>query len=88
MNSLLSPRARAADADTLSNRAKRTLSLDLDRQFDRFAVGATWQAFSHTYNNTANTQPNHGCRRQIHRSATRSRSTSTWLNFTSSSSSH
>lgn len=53
--SIIDPRNRE-NGHTLTNRAKRTLSLDLDRQFDRFAVGATWQAFSHTYNDTANSQ--------------------------------
>ena len=42
---------------TLSRRARRTLSLDLDRQFDRFGVGATWQAVSSSFNDEDNKQP-------------------------------
>ncbi|MGE1152146.1 TonB-dependent receptor domain-containing protein [Pseudomonas kitaguniensis] len=34
---------------TLARRARRTLSVDLDRQFDRFGVGASWQAISRSY---------------------------------------
>ncbi|KQB55380.1 TonB-dependent receptor [Pseudomonas endophytica] len=42
---------------TLSRRARRTLSLDLDKQFDRVGVGATWQAVSRSFNDEANKQP-------------------------------
>ncbi|NBB12338.1 TonB-dependent receptor domain-containing protein [Pseudomonas sp. SLFW] len=41
---------------TLNRRARRTLNLDLDRQFDRLGVGASWQAVSSSYNDEANTQ--------------------------------
>ena len=41
---------------TLSRRA-RTLNLDLDRQFDRVGVGASWQAVSSSFNDDGNTQP-------------------------------
>ncbi|MGB3124489.1 MAG: TonB-dependent receptor [Pseudomonas sp.] len=34
---------------TLARRARRTLSLDLDRQFDTLGVGASWQAISSSY---------------------------------------
>ncbi|UBM25876.1 TonB-dependent receptor [Pseudomonas sp. p1(2021b)] len=54
--SVTDPRNRE-NGHTLSRRARRTLSLDLDRQFDRFAVGATWQAASSSYNDEANTDP-------------------------------
>ncbi len=39
---------------TLARRARRTLSLDLDRQFQRFEVGASWQAVSASYDDEAN----------------------------------
>ena len=39
---------------TLARRARRTLSLDLDRQFDRFGMGASWQAVSSSYADAAN----------------------------------
>ena len=42
---------------TLSRRARRTLNLDLDKQFDRVGVGATWQAVSRSFNDEANKQP-------------------------------
>ena len=41
----------------MSRRARRTLSLDLDRQFDRLGVGASWQAVSSSYNDEQNQQP-------------------------------
>ena len=53
---LIDPRNRE-NGHTLSRRARRTLSLDIDRQFDRFGVGATWQAASSSYNDEANTDP-------------------------------
>ena len=39
---------------TLPRRAKRSLSLDLDRQFGDFGAGLTWQAVSSRYDNSAN----------------------------------
>ncbi len=53
---LIDPRDRDT-GHTLSRRARRTLSLDLDRQFDRFGVGATWQAVSSSFNDEDNKQP-------------------------------
>jgi vitamin B12 transporter len=40
---------------TLPRRAKRSLSLDLDRQFGEFGAGLSWQAVSSRYDNAANT---------------------------------
>ena len=34
---------------TLARRARRTLNLDLDRQFDQLSLGASWQAISSSY---------------------------------------
>ncbi|MEE1920789.1 TonB-dependent receptor [Pseudomonas sp. 148P] len=45
---LLDPRDQGS-GHTLERRARRTLSLDLDRQFDRLGVGASWQAVSSSY---------------------------------------
>jgi vitamin B12 transporter len=53
--SIIDPRDRDTGR-TLNRRARRTVSLDLDRQFDRFGVGASWQAVSSSYNDEANTQ--------------------------------
>ncbi|MEO9335264.1 TonB-dependent receptor domain-containing protein [Ectopseudomonas guguanensis] len=53
--SLLDPRDRDS-GHTLPRRAKRSLSLDLDRQFGAFAAGITWQAFSGRYDDAANTR--------------------------------
>lgn len=39
---------------TLNRRARRTLSLDLDRSFGEFAVGATWQLASSSYDDPNN----------------------------------
>ncbi len=39
---------------TLNRRARRTLTLDLDRAFGDFAVGATWQAASSSYDDPDN----------------------------------
>ncbi len=39
---------------TLARRARRTLSLDLDRDFGRFSAGASWQAVSSSYDDEAN----------------------------------
>jgi vitamin B12 transporter len=46
--SIIDPRDRESGR-ALPRRAKRTLSLDLDRQFGAFGVGATWQAFSQRF---------------------------------------
>ena len=53
---IIDPRDRDT-GKTLSRRARRTLSLDLDRQFDRLDVGASWQAVSSSYNDEQNQQP-------------------------------
>ncbi len=50
---LIDPRDRDS-GHTLARRARRTLSLDLDRQFDRFNLGASWQAVSSSYDDEAN----------------------------------
>jgi len=50
---LMDPRDRES-GHTLERRARRTLSLDLDRQFDRFGIGASWQAVSGSYADAAN----------------------------------
>ncbi|OPA97563.1 TonB-dependent receptor [Pseudomonas fluorescens] len=46
--SLIDPRDRDT-GHTLARRARRTLSLDLDRQFNKLGVGASWQAISSSY---------------------------------------
>ncbi|KMM87614.1 TonB-dependent receptor plug domain-containing protein [Pseudomonas lundensis] len=53
---IIDPRDRDT-GKTLSRRARRTLNLDLDRQFDRIGVGASWQAVSSSYNDEQNQQP-------------------------------
>lgn len=53
--SIIDPRDQDT-GHTLSRRARRTVSLDLDRQFDRLAIGATWQAVSNSFNDETNTQ--------------------------------
>jgi vitamin B12 transporter len=53
--SIIDPRDRDT-GHTLNRRARRTMNLDLDRQFDRLGVGASWQAVSDSYNDEANTQ--------------------------------
>ncbi len=45
---MIDPRDRKT-GKTLQQRARRTLSLDLDRRFDRLALGASWQAVSSSY---------------------------------------
>ncbi len=50
---LIDPRDRDS-GHTLARRARRTLSLDLDRQLGRFQVGASWQAVSASYDDEAN----------------------------------
>ena len=47
------PRDQATDK-LLARRAKRHLSLDLDRRLGDFNVGATWQAYSQRYDDVAN----------------------------------
>ena len=51
--SIIDPRDRDS-GHTLARRARRTLNLDLDRQFDQFGVGASWQAISSSYDDEAN----------------------------------
>jgi len=53
--SIIDPRDRDT-GHTLNRRARRTMSLDLDRQFDHLGIGASWQAVSDSYNDEANTQ--------------------------------
>ncbi|MGY1882684.1 TonB-dependent receptor domain-containing protein [Pseudomonas reactans] len=53
---MIDPRDRDSGR-TLARRARRTLSLDLDRQFDQFGVGASWQAVSSSYDDPKNQQP-------------------------------
>lgn len=50
---IIDPRDRET-GHTLNRRARRTLSLDLDRQFDRLGLGASWQATSSSYNDMGN----------------------------------
>ena len=52
--SIIDPRDRET-GHTLSNRAKRTLSLNLDRQFGDIGVGASFTAVSSSYGNATNT---------------------------------
>lgn len=51
---LIDPRDRDS-GHVLPRRAKRTLSLDVDRQFGNFMVGANWRAVSGRYDDAANT---------------------------------
>ncbi len=53
--SIIDPRDRDSGR-TLPRRARRTLSLDLDRQFDRLGLGASWQAVSGSYDDEKNQQ--------------------------------
>ena len=50
--SVIDPRDRDSGR-VLQRRAKRSLSLDIDRQFGAFGVGATWQAFSQRFDDSA-----------------------------------
>ncbi|MDH1551254.1 MULTISPECIES: TonB-dependent receptor [Pseudomonas] len=50
---LIDPRDRDT-GHTLARRSRRTLSLDLDRDFGRFSAGASWQAVSSSYDDEAN----------------------------------
>ena len=52
---IIDPRDRDT-GHTLARRARRTLSLDLDRQFDRLGLGASWQAVSGSYDDLNNQQ--------------------------------
>ncbi|MCB2252641.1 TonB-dependent receptor [Pseudomonas chlororaphis] len=52
---IIDPRDRDT-GHTLARRARRTLSLDLDRQFDRLGLGASWQAVSSSYDDPTNQQ--------------------------------
>lgn len=52
--SIIDPRDRKS-GHTLQNRARRTLTLDLDRQFGNIGVGAGFQAVSSSYANATNT---------------------------------
>ena len=51
--SVMDPRDRDS-GHTLARRAKRTLSLDLDRRFERFSLGVGWQAVSSSFDDEAN----------------------------------
>ena len=51
--SVIDPRDRES-GHTLERRARRTLSLDLDRQFDRLGLGVSWQAVSSSYADVKN----------------------------------
>jgi vitamin B12 transporter len=53
---IIDPRDRDT-GHTLARRARRTLSLDLDRQFDRLGLGASWQTVSSSYDDLNNQQP-------------------------------
>jgi len=53
--SMIDPRDRES-GHTLQRRARRTLNLDLDRQFERFSVGASWQAVSGSYDDPSNNE--------------------------------
>ena len=50
---LIDPRDRDS-GHTLARRARRTLSLDVDRELGRFNVGASWQAVSSSYDDEGN----------------------------------
>ncbi len=51
--SIIDPRDRDT-GHTLARRARRTLNLDLDRQFDKLGLGASWQAISSSYDDEDN----------------------------------
>ncbi|MFJ4590251.1 TonB-dependent receptor domain-containing protein [Pseudomonas moraviensis] len=53
--SIIDPRDRDT-GHTLARRARRTLSWDVDRQFDRLGLGASWQLVSGSYDDLNNTQ--------------------------------
>lgn len=52
---LIDPRDRDS-GHTLARRARRTLNLDLDRQFGAFGLGGSWRALSGSYADAANTE--------------------------------
>lgn len=52
---LIDPRDRDT-GHTLARRAKRTLTLDIDRPFAEFSVGGTWRAVAGRYDDAANTR--------------------------------
>ena len=52
---LIDPRDRQT-GHTLARRAKRTLTLDIDRPFGNFSAGATWRAVAGRYDDAANTR--------------------------------
>ena len=52
---VIDPRDRNT-GHTLARRARRTVNLDLDRQFAQLAVGASWQAISSSYDDENNAQ--------------------------------
>lgn len=52
---VIDPRDRDS-GHTLPRRARRTLSLDLDRQFGAFGLGGSWRALSNSYADAANTE--------------------------------
>ena len=51
--SLIDPRDRDS-GHTLQRRAKRTLNLDIDRNFGAFGIGASWQLVSRSFDDPAN----------------------------------
>lgn len=51
--SIVDPRD-ATSGHTLQNRAKRTLNVDLDKQFGDFAIGMSWLAVSSSYGSADN----------------------------------
>ncbi len=53
--SIIDPRDRNT-GHTLARRAKRHLSLDIDRRLGDFNIGATWQAYSQRYDDVANSR--------------------------------
>ena len=52
---IMDPRDRDT-GHTLARRARRTASWDVDRQFDRLGLGASWQLVSGSYDDLNNTQ--------------------------------
>lgn len=52
---VIDPRDDKTD-NQLNRRAKRTLSLDIDRQWGIYSLGASWQGVSSSYDDAANTR--------------------------------
>ncbi|WP_295488708.1 TonB-dependent receptor [uncultured Pseudomonas sp.] len=52
---VIDPRDRDS-GHTLARRARRTANLDLDRQFERFTLGGSWQAVSSSFDDESNRQ--------------------------------